>query len=212
MSIKIQADRKLLISIVVIWLFNISGIIGILIGYEAWFIPLTPLNLLIYLGLILWNATRFNTLILALVIPFAIGMFTEYLGVNYGLIFGTYQYGENLGYKIEGVPLMIGVNWATLVYCTAAIAKRIHHNLAISSLIGATLMVLSDLIIEVSAPRFDFWEFSNGIVPLQNYIGWFGTAFIAHLLFQKVCKTLDFTLSIHIYMAICVFFSTFLFF
>ncbi|WP_299244879.1 carotenoid biosynthesis protein [uncultured Aquimarina sp.] len=207
-----SAERRLVISIILIWLFNISGIIGILIGYDDWFLPLTPLNLLLYLVLIIWNSKFSKFLILGLLIPFSIGMITEYLGVNHGLIFGNYQYGENLGFKILGVPWIIGVNWALLVYCTSAISKKIHHNLVFSSFIGAVLMVALDVIIEVSAPRFDFWEFKNGIVPLQNYVGWLVTAFIAHLLFQKVCKILHYGISIHTFVAIFIFFTTFLFF
>jgi len=205
-------ERKLLISIVLIWLFNISGIIGILMGYDDWFLELTPLNLLLYLVLILWNSKINKLLILGLLIPFSIGMITEYLGVNYGLIFGDYQYGGNLGIKAFGVPWIIGVNWGLLVYCTSAISKKIHRNIVISSFIGAVLMVALDVIIEVSAPRFDFWEFKDGVVPLQNYIGWMVIAFIAHLLFQKVYKTLQYTVSIHIFIAIFIFFTTFLFF
>jgi len=34
-------------SILVIWLFVISALIGISLGFEDWFIPKTPLNLLI---------------------------------------------------------------------------------------------------------------------------------------------------------------------
>ncbi|WP_299258691.1 carotenoid biosynthesis protein [uncultured Aquimarina sp.] len=207
-----RSERKLLISIILIWLFNISGIIGILIGYEDWFLPLTPLNLLLYLGLIIWNSKINKILILGLLIPFSIGMITEYLGVNYGLIFGDYQYGENLGIKVLGVPWIIGINWALLVYCTAAISKKIHCSLVISSFIGAILMVALDIIIEVSAPRFDFWEFKDGVVPLQNYIGWLVTAFIAHLLFQKVYKIFQYGVSIHIFIAIFIFFTTFLFY
>jgi len=150
-----QAKRKLFISIGIIWLFNISGVIGILLGYEDWFLPLTPLNLLIYLVLLLWNSEINRFLLIGLLIPFSIGMITEYLGVNYGLIFGNYQYGNNLGIKVLGVPWIIGVNWGLLVYCTAAIAKKIHNNWIISSVIGAILMVALDVIIEVSAPIFD---------------------------------------------------------
>ena len=204
--------KKILISIILIWLFNISGIIGIIIGYEEWFLSLTPLNLLLYMGLIFWNSTIYRSLFIGLLIPFLIGMITEYLGVNYGLIFGDYQYGENLGLKVFGVPWIIGVNWGLLVYSTAAISQKIHANSIVSSIIGATLMVALDVIIEVTAPRFDFWEFADNIVPIQNYIGWFGTACIAHILFQKVYKMVHYTISIHIFIAIFVFFTTFLFF
>ncbi len=205
-----STNRHLYISIFIIWLFNISGMIGILVGYEDWFLSLTWLNLLVYLFLIIWNTNFNKALILALLIPFSLGMITEYLGVNYGLIFGNYAYGENLGLKVYGVPWIIGVNWAILTYCSAGIVRTIHHNLFISSVLGAILMVFLDLIIEVSAPRFDFWKFDNGVVPLQNYLGWFFIALIAHLFLQKIIKVFRFRISLHIYIAILAFFTVFL--
>ena len=36
-------------------------------------------------------------------------MISEILGVNYGLIFGDYIYLDNLGYKVFGVPVIIGL-------------------------------------------------------------------------------------------------------
>ena len=99
-----NSNRKLYISIFIIWLFNISGIIGILIGYKDWFLALTPLNLLMYFLLILWNNGFSLRLLYALVIPFSVGMVAELLGIHYGWIFGNYTYGENLGYKFYGVP------------------------------------------------------------------------------------------------------------
>lgn len=206
------AEKKQIISFVVIWLFTVSGIIGILCGYKDWFLPLTPLNLSVYTILIFWMTNTRKRLIIAMLIPFSIGMITEYLGVNHGLIFGNYQYGDNLGSKVLGVPWIIGVNWALLVYTSAAIAKKIHSNIFIASGLGALLMVALDIIIEVSAPRFDFWEFDKGVVPIQNYIGWLVTACIAQVLFQKTYKTLQYALSIHIFIAIFIFFTTFLFF
>ncbi len=199
------------ISVLIIWLFTISGIIGIAIGYEDWFLGLTPLHLSLYLVLILVNSPQYKKLLLALCIPFGIGMLAEILGVNYGWIFGTYQYGDNLGYKVLGVPWMIGINWALLVYSTAAIARRFLSNRWLTALLAAVLMVALDLIIEVSAPRFDFWEFEGGVVPLQNYIGWLVTAYIAHYWFQQRCPDLHHKLAIHIFMAILVFFTSFLF-
>ena len=38
-------------------------------------------------------------------------------------------------------------------------------------------MILLDFIIEI-APRFDFWVFKDGIVPITNYFGWFLVASI----------------------------------
>jgi putative membrane protein len=201
---------KLQISVFVIWLFHVSAVIGILLGHADWFLPLTPLNLLLCFGILLWNIPQVNIRDFSvLLIPFAFGMVAEWLGVNFGLIFGDYAYGNNLGPKIWGVPWMIGVNWAILVFLSASIAQKITQNIWVGATIGAALMVLLDLIIEIVAPVFDFWEFNNNIVPLQNYIGWFLVAFLAHLLYQRLFTKHQFVLSIWTFLIFIVFFGTF---
>ena len=181
-----NSNFRVRISIFIIWLFAISGIIGVMSSEQDWFLSLTPLNLLLSLAIVLWHVKVYNyKVIIGLAIPFFLGFTAEALGVNFGLIFGTYAYGENLGYKIFGVPLMICVNWTLLTATTADVAAYISKNRVFSALIGAALMTGLDMILEVSAPRFDFWEFKDGVVPLQNYLGWFITAFIAHLGYQS---------------------------
>jgi len=108
--------------------------------------------------------------------------------------------------------LMIGVNWAILVYCTAAISNKISSNKIIKPLLATVLMVALDMLLEVSAPRFDFWEFKGGIAPLQNYFGWFGVSLLAQIVFQFIKKNMDYGIAIHIFLAMTVFFTTFLFF
>jgi putative membrane protein len=163
--------NKISISIFIIWLFNISGILGILSTYSDWFLKLTPINLSMYVILILWNIDDFSKKVLvAFSIPFVIGFLTEFLGVNFGLIFGSYSYGDNLGLKIAGVPLIICLNWAVLTIITADLSSLIHKNTIVQSLLGGFIMMLLDIIIEVSAPRFDFWEFENSIPFLLKII------------------------------------------
>ena len=205
--------NKIFISIFIIWLFNLSGIVGILSSYSAWFLGYTSLNLLIYVVLIVWNLENISKKVLiAFSIPFFIGFFTEYLGVNYGLLFGTYSYGNNLGIKIWGVPLMICVNWGLLTIITADLSRVIHKNIFVRSLLGGLLMMILDLIIEVSAPRFDFWQFENNTVPLKNYIAWFIIGSVAHYLYNQISLNTHVKLSIHILVAITFFFVCFLFF
>ncbi len=204
---------KFVFSIFLIWLFNISGIFGILSDDSEWFLEMTPLNLMLYLVFIVVNVEKLDIkFFYAFLIPFFIGFITEFLGVNYGLIFGTYEYGENLGYKVGGVPVMICVNWAVLTFITADISRYIHKSIWIRSFIGGLLMMLLDLAIEVSAPRFDFWEFENEVVPIQNYVGWLVISFIAHVLFQRFEIKTNKQISVQIFIAISVFFLTFLFF
>ncbi|SHG40510.1 carotenoid biosynthesis protein [Winogradskyella jejuensis] len=205
---------KLHFSIFLVWLFTVSGIFGILSDeYSDWFLSMTPLNLLLTFIILIINIEELKpNVIIALAIPFFIGFITEALGVNFGLIFGTYAYGENLGLKVFGVPLMICVNWALLTAATADVAKYISKNRILSALIGAALMTGLDMLLEVSAPRFDFWEFEGGVVPLQNYIGWLVTAFVAHMGYQYFKVKTNTTISWHILISIAVFFAVFLFF
>jgi putative membrane protein len=61
--------------------------------------------------------------------------------------------------------------------------------------------MLLDIIIEVSAPRFDFWEFENSIIPIKNYIAWFVIGSIAHYLYRQTNIKTNKKLSIHIFVA-----------
>ena len=209
----INTNLKLKVSIFLLWLFTISGIIGILSPTKDWFLALTPINLLLYFAVIILNIDPVNKKVVAAIsIPFFLGFITEALGVNYGLIFGTYTYGNNLGFKIWGVPLLICFNWAVLTAATADIAKMVSKNLLISALIGGLLMTLLDVLLEISAPRFDFWEFKDGEVPLQNYIGWFITGFAAHLGYQNFNIKTHKIVSVNVILSIIVFFTVFVFF
>jgi putative membrane protein len=166
-----------------------------------------------YIILILWNIDDFSKKVLvAFSIPFVIGFLTEFLGVNFGLIFGSYSYGDNLGLKIAGVPLIICLNWAVLTIITADLSSLIHKNTIVQSLLGGLIMMLLDIIIEVSAPRLDFWEFENNSIPLKNYIAWFIIGSIAHYLYRQINITTNKKVSIHIFAAITIFFFTFLIF
>ncbi len=208
----VVSKHKNAISIGLLWLFTISGILGILSQHQNWFLSLTPLNLLLTALIVLCNIKNWGLkTLLAFFIPFTLGFVSEALGVNYGLIFGSYTYGNNLGYKVFGVPLLIGTNWAILTFITADVAKHFTKNSWFSALIGAVLMTILDLIIEVSAPRFDFWEFEGKVVPVQNYIAWLIIAFLSHLGYQRLNVLSDKIISWHVFISIVVFFTVFLF-
>jgi len=127
------------------------------------------------------------------------------------LIYGSYTYGENLGLKILGVPLVICLNWCLLTIVSADIAKFIAPNKVTRILIGALLMTILDVIIEISAPRFDFWVFKDGIVPLKNYFGWFLVASISHWWYQSFKINTNSKISCHIITCLFLFFSIFIF-
>lgn len=197
-------------AIALIWLFHISAIIGVSLGFFNFFIPKTPINLGLAFSLLLWTSPKHTLKKTGLIfLFFLVGMFVEYLGVNFGLLFGEYAYGNNLGPKLQGVPWLIGINWAMLVLITGTIANQITSNRFLKIIIGASLMILIDLPLEIIAPIFDFWEFSGGVAPLQNYLAWFIIAAGLHGFFQWGEIRENTSFAYHLYTAQFVFFTYF---
>jgi len=195
-------------SVFLIWLFVLSALIGISLGYVNWFIPKTPLNLVLGAVLLFLNFPINNAKSLAVwCFAFCVGMTVEIIGVKTGVLFGEYYYGDNLGAKLMGVPYLIGVYWAVLSFITAAIGRKWFTNPLPSALIGAALMVFLDVFIEQLAGEFDFWHFKDGIVPMQNYITWFVVAFLLQYLLLKSSRVRDFRYSLHLFLSQLAFFG-----
>jgi len=174
------------ISIFILWLFTISSLIGIGLGHLDWFITKTPLNLMLGFLLILINIPFGKSLGKPIFIfTFLFGMLLEIVGVFRGDIFGEYFYGENLGFKVLGVPIMIGIYWAVLTTITYQISRVFFDKIVYVALMGASLMVGLDFLMEQMAHTFDFWHFAGDIAPFQNYLVWFIASFILQLLAYK---------------------------
>ena len=199
------------VSIIIIWLFHLSGLLGLLYIDKNLFASLTPLNLFISTTLLFvnqTNATRMKFFIVFAI--FFVGMIAEILGVQYGLIFGNYQYGNNLGLKLLGVPILIGFNWVVLtVICGSISSKIFKKSKVLSIILGITLMLLIDITLEPIAPVLDYWEFSGSKAPLQNYIGWGITSLLTQTLYQYFYKTKEFIFSINLFIAQFLFFLGF---
>jgi len=161
----------------------VVGIFGTAIPYTRdIFIILTPFILLIsLLILIIFHSSGAGIKIwLTFGVIFITSYFIEVAGVYTGSVFGTYSYGKGLGIKVLHTPLLIGLNWVLLVYCTAAVFEKFSVNNIIKISGASMLMVLYDIIMEQVAPHMDMWSFDGGIVPLRNYISWLALAIIFH--------------------------------
>lgn len=171
------------IPICIIIIFHIVGFVGFMF-HPSYFKLLSPVNLLLSFGLIVVMSQQtkwqfYATLCLVTVL----GFFIEVLGVKTEFIFGSYQYGQSLGYKVLSVPLLIGINWSMLLYCTTQLSN--FKNRIVNAVFGAGLMVGLDFFIEQNAAKFDFWYWKSNVIPLQNYIAWFFISFLLNLLVQK---------------------------
>ena len=199
------------ISVGLIWLFHISGLFGILFIDRELFLETTPINLFVTFILLFVNQPQMDkSVALAAGFAFIVGFAVEFFGVNYGFIFGEYAYGNNLGLKVGGVPLLIGANWVMLTFITGSVAAIFFKTSAIrAAAFGAFLMVLIDLVIEPVAPKFDFWEFADVTAPLSNYIGWFLVAFPIQWVYQTQVQIKDRVFSFHLVLVQFFFFGAF---
>jgi putative membrane protein len=157
-------------------MFYSIGALGVAIPFtRGLFIYLTPIALLMsFIAVIFYHRPEFNSkLILACIAIYLISFSVEAVGVHTGFIFGEYSYGKGLGIKVFGTPLMIGINWLLLVYCTSVIAERLPVLNILKIFVSSIIMVFYDLIMEQVAEQLQMWTFKEGIVPLRNYILWF---------------------------------------
>ena len=198
------------ISIGIIWLFHLSGLGGLLYIDKNLFASLPPLNLFISSTLLFVNQKSLKKKeIIIVFLIFSIGMIAEILGVNYGLIFGKYDYGDNLGLKLLGVPLLIGLNWVVLTFICGSISNHFIKNKYLSIVVAIILMLLIDITLEPIAPILDYWEFSGSVAPIQNYIGWAFTSLLTLTIYQLFYSNKEFIFSINLFLAQLLFFVGF---
>jgi bisanhydrobacterioruberin hydratase len=157
------------------WLviFYSVGVAGMIIPQtRELFKFLVPLNLLMNVMLLLIYHGRLDVRFAwkALLI-YSAGFIVEIVGVNTGLVFGSYEYGPTLGLQLFHTPLIIGVNWLMLVYASLVITSRFIEQRYFRVLVAAVLMVVYDFALEPSAIDLDMWDW-GGAVPMQNYIAW----------------------------------------
>lgn len=196
-------------SIFFLWLINISGFFGMLSDQNEFFLSTTPYVLSLTLLLLILNNDLSNKKSkTGLMLIFLFGLIVELLGVNYGLFFGDYSYGANLGSKIYGVPYVIGFNWVLLIIATGSVSDKLIKGKEIYKIIFASfLMVLIDLLMEKSAPKLDFWEFVISPVPFSNYLWWFIFSLCFQYIFFKTVKTKEYILSSNILVIQFIFFG-----
>lgn len=183
--------------------FHAVGLTGILVFESDFIINATAYNLLVSFALLLWTQQHKNFAFYSIVTAIVLlGFLFEIIGVNTGLIFGDYHYGDVLGYKWKAVPFIIGINWFIIIYCcgisTHTLLMRITGYLAPSgagpskylktiSLItdGATIATIFDWLMEPVAVKLGFWQWGgDGSIPWYNYFCWFIASMLLLGIFQ----------------------------
>lgn len=184
--------KKQNLLLIVLIIFYSVGLIGLHTGYRIYFLNLTPFNLLLSFGCLYLSFKDFSLkkhvdiLLIA-----AAGYSLEWIGVHTSVLFGHYHYGGVLGYRLDGIPLTIALNWVLLTFTSTAIVHKWKLPLVLKALIAGALMTGLDWILEPVAIRSGFWFWESNEIPLYNYVCWmiFSSVFAFWVLNRKTTET-----------------------
>lgn len=193
-------------------------ILNVLLGMR---LPFSVVFLLGYVGALLvfvvWHAILtkgWKRSLLMFVLSFVIAFTAEALGVNYGLVFGHYYYTPILGISLFGVPLLAALAWEPIVYAAFCLSdmlsmrlvslttqsSRYKYSIIWSAIIGALATTAWDLMIDPIAVSQGWWAWVDGGpyvpyvangVPIQNFMGWLGVAFVINLIYGKIADGIE---------------------
>ena len=151
------------------------------------FVYLTALHLLFTTGLLVITHRPRPTVSLYgwLLACALLGWSAEYIGVHGKWLFGEYVYGDVLGPKVFGIPLVIGINWVVVVYAVCGTLNMLPLRIPrlLKVFVSSLCLVLLDVLIEPVAIQLDYWTWASGDPPLQNYLGWLVISLLQSVLF-----------------------------
>jgi putative membrane protein len=169
-------------------------------------------------------------------VSFLVAFTAEALGVNFGLIFGNYYYTPALGVQLFGVPFLAALAWEPIVYASFSITdilapllvdhadswlKRFPSYLWMA-VAGALATTAWDMMIDPIAVSQGWWVWEHGGnylpylangVPIQNFLGWLGVAFVINMIYRLVVDgepTLRRSLNLSIYGPLMLYSALFL--
>lgn len=195
-----------------ITIIYIVGMVGMSLPQtHALFVSLSVTNILLCIGLLLLFHKPYNTAFVAKAIAIAAaGFLLEVAGVKTGKIFGSYYYTDVLGWQLFDVPLLIGLNWFFMVYCSVQLAKLFKLPVLPSALLAGLFMVSYDIALEPNAMALNYWQWQGNTVPMQNYLAWFGFGSLFSLFYLYKAKPETNYMAMYLYLLQVIFFSVLL--
>jgi bisanhydrobacterioruberin hydratase len=196
-------------STILIYLLFVFGVLWYSLEFTRDYVLfLTPFVLLAVYIIVIYPELKNKNYrsMLWLIIIYIITLLIEMYGVQKGNIFGSYSYGETLGKKIYNVPLIIGMNWGMIIWGCAQLTQKLQLNLILKIIIASAAAVLLDIFIEPAAMKFDYWNWSDGIIPYQNYLAWFVISLLFTTSYFLLKIKAESNLPTHFYISQIIFF------
>jgi uncharacterized membrane protein len=199
----------LAITITSVFLIIVNSLFNLMIPFTVHFLIAYVCGLMVF---VIWHSLLtkgWKRTLLMLFLSFVLAFTAEALGVNFGLIFGSYHYSSVLGIQILGVPLLAALAWEPIIYAaftitdilapyfmdsTSPLLRRLPSYLLLG-LIGSLATTAWDMMIDPIAVSQGWWVWhgggeylpylSNG-VPIQNFLGWLSVSFLINFLYRLI--------------------------
>ena len=112
------------------------------------------------------------------------GLLVEAVGVGTGFPFGEYSYGDALGPRLLGVPLVIPLAWTWMAWPAWLAAGVLARTAAVRVGLAGVGLAAWDLFLDPQMVRERYWRWAHpsptlpGVddVPVGNYLGWLAVA------------------------------------
>ena len=167
----------------------VFGVLFFMIIPHEMFDAMVPYHLLFsFLIIVVHKGSLDKKLLLFFIVSGGLGYLVEYLGVNYGLLFGDYYYTQKLGIRVAGVPLIIALMWFQLNYAVVIMLLKKVSSALLRIVLGAFLVTMIDVLLEPLAIKMDWWQWAGQTVPLSNYMAWCITSLVILLVFNLLYK------------------------
>ena len=168
--------------------------------FQLWLAMLLPLVGFSFTATAAWRRPGWRKAFTFLGLTLLVSLSFESLGVATGWIYGGYHYTNRLGPLFLGlVPYVIPLTWFTMLYPSYVIAERAVPSawdqpkrwIGVAA-VGAAAMLAWDLVLDPLMTHRGHWVWETpgayfGI-PLQNFAGWWLTAFIILALYLRLAE------------------------
>jgi putative membrane protein len=128
---------------------------------------------------LVWRGPRFAAALLAVTAGGSLAV--EAVGVATGVPFGHYAYADSLGWRLLGVPAVIGLAWTMMAYPALLVSRRIGPTHPWGPVVAGAALAAWDLFLDPQMVAAGHWAWSPSGpallgIPLVNFLGWFATA------------------------------------
>jgi putative membrane protein len=181
-------NKRIANAVRVVITFHLVGLIGLSVASaRPFFLHLVPFHLLLMTLVVFFSYDGVNRkFLLFFLLMFITGFAVEWFGAHSGRLFGNYTYGKTLGFAIDGIPLIMGINWFLLIYSTGISLQYLKiKSIWIRVPAGALLLIILDILIEPVAGRLNYWRWAGNTAPPENYACWFIISLILLFVFEK---------------------------